>query len=256
MSAVLSSPAVWTEQTAWASLIEEAAAPYRPSGRLSWQLARARIGRDPFFRAVLESGLIRPQSRVLDLGCGMGLLASLLGQVDVAAAKGRWPQRWPAPPTAVGYTGVELEQRRVQRAVAALHPALAERAHFVHADIRAVQLPPSDVVVLVDTLHRLDYRAQDALLGRVREALDPGGRLLLRVSDADQRGRHLVGLWLDRSIALARGQAMPPTWSRSLDGWLQPLRRLGFTVRIAPMHAGTPFAHVLLVADLLQRDEA
>ena len=67
----------------------------RPTGtRRPLRLAlRARqAARDPVFRHLLERGLIAPGARVVDIGCGQGLLASLLGAaaaMQARAAAGR-----------------------------------------------------------------------------------------------------------------------------------------------------------------------
>jgi hypothetical protein len=47
-----------------------------------------------------------------------------------------------------------------------------------------------------------------------------------------------------------RGHRVPPTWGRPLTAWVQQLQSLGFDVNAVPMSQGTPFANVLLVADL------
>ena len=67
-----------TEHANWPPLLDAASAPYRRAGRFAWQFARGKLGMDPVFRHLLREGLIRPQARVLDIGCGRGLLASLL----------------------------------------------------------------------------------------------------------------------------------------------------------------------------------
>jgi len=46
---------------------------------------------------------------------------------------------------------------------------------------------------------------------------------------------------------------MPPTWGRTVAEWQALLGQLGFTVQAVPMSQGTPFANVLLVADLATR---
>jgi hypothetical protein len=64
---------------AWRALHEQASAPYRRSGRFAWHFARGKLGHDPVFRGMLERGDLGARRRcVVDIGCGQGLMASLL----------------------------------------------------------------------------------------------------------------------------------------------------------------------------------
>lgn len=233
----------------WRQLHREACAPYRPVGRFAWHFAQGKLGRDPVFRAFLERGDLPPGARVVDIGCGQGLLASLLGACDRAAHAGSWPAQWPAAPAGCRYHGIELMPRDVARAEAALH-ALPMAPRVVCADMRQAELPPCDVVVILDVLHYVDHAAQEALLGRVRGALAPQGRLLLRVGDAAQTGGFRISQWVDRLVTWTRGHRVPPTYGRSVAQWQAVLERQGFQVQRVPMSAGTPFANVLLVAEV------
>ena len=234
---------------AWRELLRAAREPYRQSGRVAWHFARGKLSRDPVFRGLLERGAIPPRARVLDIGCGQGLLASLLAAVDAAQAHGRWPGAWQAAPVAVRYTGIELMPREVARAEGAL-AGLARPPQFVCADMCEAAFPASDVVVILDVLHYVDLAAQQALLGRVRDALLPHGRLLLRVADsADWRGS-AASQWVDRIVTLLRRHRLAPMFCRSLAEWVALLERLGFVVHSVPMSRGTPFANLLLAADL------
>ena len=94
--------------TAWRELHRIASEPYRRSGRFGWHFARGKLDRDPVFRALLERGDIPARARVLDIGCGQGLLASLFCACDELARRGTWPAQWASPPTGVRYTGIEL----------------------------------------------------------------------------------------------------------------------------------------------------
>jgi SAM-dependent methyltransferase len=235
--------------TAWRELHHAACAPYRGAGRFAWHFARGKLGRDPVFRSMLQRGDLPAHARVLDIGCGQGLLASLLASVDSHAQRGAWPAGWPAAPVGARYTGIELMPRDVARAQAAL-VALKPAPSFVCADMCRADLPASDVVVILDVLHYVNHAAQDALLSRVRDALAPRGRLLLRVGDADRRRAFATSQWVDRIVTLTRGHRVPPTFGRPLSGWVRRLQTLGFSVHAVPMSAGTPFANVLLVARL------
>ena len=239
-----------TPDVAWRDLHRAACAPYRGAGRFAWHFARGKLGRDPVFRGLLERGDLPPRARVVDIGCGQGLLASLLAAVDAAQAHGRWPADWPAAPAGVQYTGIELMPRDVERARAAVG-GLSSAPRFVCGDMCSVALPPCDVVVILDVLHYVDLTAQEGVLARVRDALAPRGRLLLRVGDAASTRGFAVSQWVDRVVTRVRGHRVSPTFGRPLSDWVALLRRLGFaSVRTVPMSQGTPFANVLLVGDL------
>ena len=236
--------------SSWRRLHDVACSPYRQSGRFAWHFARGKLGHDPVFRGMLERGDLARGGRVVDIGCGQGLLSSLLQACSDAAAQGRWPAAWPAAPRATQYTGIELMPKDVQRATAAVG-GLPLAPHFVCGDMCEVPLPDCDLVVILDVLHYVDHAAQAALLARVRQALSASrGRLLLRVGDMDEQRGFAVSQWVDRVVTTIRGHRVPPTWGRSVPAWTTLLQSLGFAVQPVPMSRGTPFANVLLVADL------
>ena len=254
MSAVIpeAAAAALAPGAAWTALRDRAVARYRPAGRFSTHFARGKLQRDPVFRALVERGLVGAQhERILDIGCGQGLLAALLhAMAQMQREEGHWPAAWPAAPAAPHYTGIELMPRDVERAWLAC-AGLLPSPDFVCADMCRVELPPSDLVVILDVLHYVDYPAQEGVLTRVRDALAPGGgRLLLRVGDMASRGGFAVSQWVDRTVTRVRGHSVSPTWGRPLADWDALLQRLGFAVQQLPMSQGTPFANVLLLADL------
>jgi len=234
---------------AWRHLHRAASERYRSCGRFSWHFARGKLEHDPVFRALLAHSAIAPGSRVLDIGCGQALLASLLAECDTLAAAHRWPAAWGTPPAGTHYTGIELMPRDVARAARAL-AHLPSRPHLVCGDMRHTAFGPCDVVVMLDVLHYIELAAQDDVLARIRIALRPGGRLLLRVGDPARRVRFRISRWVDHAVTLARGHRAPPTAWRPLSAWQAALQRLGFAVHPMPMSQGTPFANMLLVCDL------
>jgi SAM-dependent methyltransferase len=231
---------------AWHALVAAASAPYRRAGRFAWHFARGKLSRDPVFRHLLSNGLIAPRSRVLDIGCGQGLLASLLLSAAALQRGGHWPGGWPAAPDDARVTGIELMARDVERARA----ALGERATIVCGDMRRIALPDADAVVILDVLHYVPVPDQDEMLARVRDALRGGGRLLLRVGDAAARRGFVISQWVDAIVTLVRGHRVVPTYGRPLAAWISRLESLGFQVRSEPMSEGTPFSNVLIVASV------
>jgi len=226
------------------ALIDTASAPYRAAGRFAYHFARGKLRGDPAFAGILELGLLRDRERILDLGCGQGLLAACLLAARACYVANAWPPNWPAAPCPASIRGIELRERDVRRA----QRALGEKAEFVVGDIRNAEYGTADAVVILDVLHFMDYRAQERVLERVRAALAAGGVLLLRVGDADGGIRFRISKCVDQIVLFAHEFRRPRLYCRSVHDWQNVLADDGFDSEALPMSAGTPLADVLLVA--------
>lgn len=224
------------------TLASDAAVRYKPAGRFAYHFALGKLTRDPAFVHILAHGLIPRGCRILDLGCGQGLLAALL---EVARVRGAaWPADFLPAPDPVAYHGIDVHARDIERATHAVDGI----ARFVCGDIRHEPFDRADVVILLDVLHYLDYGAQEDVLRRVRTALTDGGVLLLRVADASPTLRYRYTIAIDRIMTILRGRPVDRLHRRPRAAWVAALEKLGFDVTAVPMSAGTPFANVLLVA--------
>jgi SAM-dependent methyltransferase len=229
-----------------AALVERAAAPYRPSGRFAWHFARGKLGRDPVFVGLLQHGLIPDQARILDIGCGQGLLASwLMSARAMYQQKASWPEVWPAAPALRSIQGIELMARDVERARQALGSTVAT---FTVGDMCTADFGSADVVVILDVLHYVSFDAQNDILRRVGDALAPDGTLILRIGDAAGGLPFTFSVWVDHVVTFVRGHRNSRFYCRSVADWDNALRALGFAVEMLPMNEGTPFANILLVA--------
>lgn len=238
---------------AWRELLDAATERYRASSRFAFHFARGKLGRDPVFRHLVETGLLAPAGqssavRLFDIGSGQSLLASLSHAAHAAHREGRWPVGWAPPPAGVAYTGLELMPKDVARARAAL-ASLPHAPTLICGNMCDTTYPDSDVVVILDVLHYVDVAAQDTVLARVHRCLRPGGRLLLRVGDQSNPRGFAASQWVDRIVTNIRGHRAAPTWGRPLGDWMTKLTAVGFDVRAVPKSEGTPFANVLLVAE-------
>jgi SAM-dependent methyltransferase len=226
------------------TLLEAACEPYRDAGRFAYKFARGKLGRDPVFLAILKHGLLQSRTRILDLGCGQGLLAAWLLAAARCCELGQWPADWPPAPRPRSIRGIELMRRDVERA----QRALGAGSGVVQGDIRSAEFGAADAVVILDVLHYMDLEPQRQVLARVRAALPIGGLLLLRVCDAGGGFRFDYTQWIDKVVMLARGHSFVTTHSRNVVQWRELLQQCGFDSESVPMSKGTLFANVLLIA--------
>ena len=227
-----------------AALLDAACEPYRNAGRFAYHFARGKLRTDPVYRDILESGLLLGRARVLDLGCGQGLLAAWLMAAERCYDRGSWPRAWPPAPRALSTRGIELMARDVERA----RCALGSEFDIAQDDIRSSAFGAVDAVVILDVLHYMTHQAQYDLLQRVRAALPPRGLLLLRVGDAGGGLRFRYGQCSDKLVMLLRGHAKAGQHCRSISQWRGLLRECGFDSEAKPMSQGTLFANVLFIA--------
>jgi SAM-dependent methyltransferase len=227
-----------------AALLDASCEPYRSAGLFAYNFARGKLSADPVYRAILELGLLRAHARILDLGCGQGLLAAWLQAAQRNYERGTWPSTWPPAPKPLSIRGIELMVRDVERARRALGPA----CEVSQGDIRTVEFGAVDAAVIFDVLQYMSEDAQRQVLMRVRAALPVRGLLLLRVGDAAGGLRFLYTQYVDKLVMLCRGHAIVATHSRSAAQWRELLGECGFDSEALPMSQGTGFANILLVA--------
>lgn len=233
-----------TARSPFHAVVEAAARRYAPAGRFATRFAQGKLSHDPVFAAILAQGLIPDRARLVDLGCGQGLLFALLAAAIDAPGRAAWPAGWPSPPRPASMVGFDV----AQRAIALARVALGGQARLAQADLRSVDLPACDAIAIIDVLHYVDAAAQEVALAKCATALTPGGVLLLRVNDAGAGWRSVLTQLADQLATLARARSWPRLHSRPLAEWIGLLERLGFEVAAQPASAGTPFANSLLVA--------
>ena len=225
-------------------LFDAATRPYVGAGRQAWHFARGKLRYDPVFFSLLRRGLLPDRGSLLDLGCGQGILLSLLKAAKEQYRAGLWPRDWPAPPMNLGLQGIELRADRVQVA----RRALGGSVQVDLRNLRDLELRPCSVIVILDVLLYLGDAEQQRLLEKVAGALEPGGLLLLREADAGAGFAFQVTKWSERIASALRGEFGQQLHYRSAVNWIAELAGRSFAVSTVPMSEGTPFANVLFVA--------
>jgi SAM-dependent methyltransferase len=224
-------------------LVHGTAQRYLIGGVLSWEFVNGKLRYDPVYREILKKGMLPETGTFLDLGCGRGLLLALLLESRKQYLNQKWPVGWPPPPH-LGLIGMEHKQRTVEAA----RNALGGEATIELADLSEADLPSCHAAALLDVLHYLEREAQDALLGRLKRAVQPGGVLLIREVDADAGWGFVSVRIAERIRGLARGDWRHRVTYRSAREWVSHLEALGFETVVEDMGKGTPFANVLIRA--------
>jgi len=217
---------------ATAGRIARAFLPPRWHGnRWHYFYSRIKHGSDPLYPGV-AAALRGSTLPLLDLGCGIGLLAHALraGGVDLA------------------YRGVDNDAGKIAQARIAATTAGLRDARFDVVDLAREFPPHQGSVALLDVLQYLDDAAQQRLLAAAIAMLAPGGRLVLRTGIEDDSSRMRLTKGFER-IANLLGwmNAAPRNYPRA-----ETLQRLlhdaGLEGTFASLRGKTPFNNWLVVA--------
>ncbi len=207
------------------TLARAAADRYVTTSITAWEFARGKLRGDPVYRDVLLGGWLPSGGRLLDIGCGQGLMLALLAEAE------RFER----------LVGVELRPHRARLARA----ALGSDAEIVESDARTLSAGTARVVLLFDVLHMMPRPDQDALLAAAVRALEPGGMIVVREADASAGWRFQAVRFGNRLTALTSGAWHQTFAFRTLEEWRDCFSRHGLDVEGTPAGAGTPFANHL-----------
>ena len=213
--------------------IARAFVPDRPWGnRRDYYYGRSKLRHDPLFEGVLR-WLPDDGRPLLDIGCGLGLLAHVLRQ------RGHQSD----------YTGVDVDAGKIFRARRAAHRGALPQVRFDAIDAQAGLPVHAGHVVLLDVLQYLDPVPQQALLEAASTRVVAGGCLLLRTPLATGDRRDRTTRLADRLAWMTGWMGTRPRHYPAADTLATCLEAAGLVVRAPqPLHGRTPFNSWLLVA--------
>lgn len=193
---------------------------------------QGKLAIDPVYAAAARLMRGRPLP-LLDIGCGIGLLAHYLHACHALH----------------GYLGVDHDERKVLAGNRAAAQAGLQREIQLRTADAAALAPVRGHVALLDILHYLPRERQQHLLGHAVRHLASGGRLIIRNVLREPSWRfhatRLEEFFLQRSGWIPGGALHYP----SAEEIRQPLERAGLRVRQQPLRGRTPYNSYLLVAE-------
>jgi 2-polyprenyl-3-methyl-5-hydroxy-6-metoxy-1,4-benzoquinol methylase len=190
---------------------------------------KSKLRRDPIFAEAYE--LLRGSDEpILDVGCGVGLLAFYLRERGCTQS----------------ITGLDVDARKIRHA----NDAAGDRYRDVSFCEHDVQEPIAEFsgnVALFDVLHYLPLTEQSALLSRLAQSVAPGGLLIIRDCPRDGSFRFSM-TWLAEKFAQAISWNLNtpldfPTRAR-ID---EALSEAEFTREIRPLWGASPFNNHIFI---------
>jgi len=212
--------------------IARAFLPQQWSGnRYDYYYAQVKLRTDPLYPGVLAA-LRGSRAPVLDLGCGLGLLAHAL------RADGQ----------TLPYLGVDVDTAKIRRARAGAARSRLDNANFQVLDLDGGAPLHSGSVTILDLLQYLPSDRQRDLLATTTAMLTPGARLVVRTGLADDTRRSDATWMTDRLAHTFGWMRQRPGLYPTREGLQMQLRQAGLAPVIQPLYGRTPFNNWLIVA--------
>jgi len=213
-----------------AAQVEAIASRFLPS-RWHYYYARSKLATDPLYHAVADA-LDGTQAPLLDLGCGVGLLAHYCRARRIS----------------VPYHGVDNDAAKVALARTAAARAGLAACEFDTLDLARGMPAHEGSVALLDVLQFLPPERMAALIGQAAACVSGPGRLVIRtgIEDASWRTRVTKAAdWFARAI---RWMNAAPRAYPTRTFLLEQLGAYGLEASFSPLWGNTPFNNWLVVA--------
>lgn len=116
--------------------------------------------------------LVPRQARVVDLGCGYGMMSYALGlSVDTREIM-----------------AVDYDYNKIQ--VAKNCPVKPDNINFVCGDVVKIDCGEADIFIISDVLHYLQKAEQQEVLHKMSRLVRPGGKIIIRDGDSEKVDKH------------------------------------------------------------------
>ena len=215
-----------------AARIARAYLPRHPLGnRWDYYYTRAKLGSDPLYPGVLQA-LRGSDAPVLDLGCGLGLLAHALRQDGQT----------------MEYRGVDNDASKIARAQKVADKNGLADAGFEVVDLARGTPAHQGSVAILDVLQYLSADDQRRLIANAMDMLVPGGRLVIRTALGDDSHRGRTSRITDRLANLIGWMQFRPKCYPDADALRAQLDATGLQTAFSPLYGNTPFNNWLIVA--------
>lgn len=209
---------------------------FLPAGRFgsryTYYYTRGKLRSDPLYPGIADA-LRDTRAPLLDLGCGLGLLAHTLRADGIA----------------LPYRGVDVDAGKIARARDAAARAGLGDVAFDTVDLSREWPSHRGSVAILDVLQYLPPAAQDATLDAAIAMLAPGARLVIRTGLDDGGGRARLTHFADLVGRLSGWMYSAPRRYPRGDALRAKLEGAGLHAEFVPLRGNTPFNNWRVVAE-------
>lgn len=191
----------------------------------------SKVKTDPLYGAVYDE-LGDTNFPLLDVGCGLGLLAFYLRERGL-----NFPIR-----------GVDYDPRKIASAQKVCSALAHRNLGFAAHDARSGLPEHLGNVTILDILQFFTPPEQKVLLELAADRVGPGGKLVIRSGLRDESRRFKITVFCDYLAKASFWMKAAPTHYPAAADFEQILSPYG-TVRIVPLWGGTPFNNHLIVLE-------
>jgi 2-polyprenyl-3-methyl-5-hydroxy-6-metoxy-1,4-benzoquinol methylase len=171
------------------------------------------------------------KAKVLDIGCGYGILSNYLALSD--------------PDSYV--KGIDIDASRIAKAVQTI--GTRKNIDFEVGDFMNLDLGQFNVVVAIDLMHYFNYDQQDRIIDRIGNALSSSNLFIFRQPDTAPKWRYYWNylhefIMVGSTITKTNSQKL---FFRSSRDTMFILNKAGFDVGIYPNKSILPYSDTLFV---------
>lgn len=198
-------------------------------GRWNRNYVATKLRTDPLYTALVET-LQHSPFPLLDLGCGLGLLAFFLRANGIE----------------VPILGLDYDSAKIDSARLAVEKSGARDLTFSHHDARSGLPEHHGNVSILDILQFFQPAEQETLLQLAASRVAPGGKLVIRSAMRDASLRFKITVFGDLLAKATFWMKAAPTHYPTRQDFERILSPFG-RVEIAPLWGKTPFNNYLIV---------
>jgi cyclopropane fatty-acyl-phospholipid synthase-like methyltransferase len=190
-----------------------------------------KLATDPLYKAVCAE-LEGHQEPLLDLGCGIGLLAQCLRAIH----------------NPIQYVGVDSDAAKIEIARAASLKRNFRDTRFEVYDLVQALPEHKGSVALLDVLQYLAPETRQPLLQAVASRLSSSGKAIMRIGIEDQSWRAAYARGADRFGHWIRWMRSSFVSLPTREELSQALSGVGLEAQFRPLWGRTPFNNYLVIA--------